>query len=376
MNKQGISLRALAADSTEAVVDVIGVIGWEVGLQSIRSILASIPDTVQRVVFDIYSPGGDVWEGNGIIHEIGQMKQHTVARVQVAASMATLIAVACKERVMASNGRFLIHNAWTVTQGDADAHEKRAKELRDCEIEAAKFYAARTGKTSEEMTALMADERWLTAEEALSYGFATAINDPFKESDYEQVRQEITAAGKWPQALVDIPAPKQEEEVKDDEATDGAKVDAPVPPVVPEQPADEPDAVEAAYDKGRIDGMAQGQAKAVEDHAGAVEKLTGTVRAQAALIAKLQSEKDKAEAKAQAAEKSADERVKTIREQLESATARLSKFVDAAAAFSPAVETWDEAMRACGGDYEKAAKQYPELKKRYVAEHKAKERVR
>ncbi len=137
--KQGVFLRAMASDATEAVIDVIGVIGWELSYPAMREMLRAIPESIKRVVFDIYSPGGDVWEGNGIIQEIGELGKRceTVARVQMAASMATLIAVACNKRSIAANGRFLIHNAWTQTVGDATAHEKAAQTLRDAEAEAA-----------------------------------------------------------------------------------------------------------------------------------------------------------------------------------------------------------------------------------------------
>src|SRR3990167_2573762 len=179
--KQGIFLHAPSAESTDAIIDIVGVIGWEVGYQQLREILKAIPDTVGRVIFDIYSPGGDVWEGNGIIQDIGKMKQDTVARVQVAASMATLIAMACKTREIAANGRWLIHNPWTQVQGDAEAMEKRAKELRACEQEAAAFYADRCDpkKKPDEMLALMAEERWLTPDECKEFGFISKINDPF-----------------------------------------------------------------------------------------------------------------------------------------------------------------------------------------------------
>jgi len=371
VKSQGVFLRAMAAGSDEAVVDIVGVIGWEVGMQQIKAILSGIPDTVQRVIFDIYSPGGDVWEGNGIIQEIGSLKQHTLARIQVAASMATLIAVACKERVIAGNGRFLIHNAWTQTTGDAAAHEKRAKELRDCEIEAANFYAARTGKTAEEMLALMGEERWLTADEALSFGFATSKNDPFAEKDYEAVRQEITAAGKWPQALVEILVSK--EEPHGNEAAPGAKNEERGGVVEPPPPVHDFAAqLTAAADRARADGVSEGRAAAVAEYQAAVERLNAKIKAQESLLRDLQSAKDRAEARAVAAEKGAEDRCKKLREQLDAASARLSKFVDAAASFSPAIESWEEAMRASGGDYEKAAKQYPDLLKRYEAEHRQK----
>ncbi len=210
--KQGIFLKALAADATEAVIEVIGVIGWEVEYQKMRQLIKSIPDTVGKVFFDIYSLGGDVWEGNGIIQDIGAMKQETVARVQVAASMATLIAVACKSREISANGRFLIHNPWTQVAGDAASLEKRAKELRDCELEAAAFYAARTGQKVEKIIDLMAEERWLTPAETKELGFVQSINDPFNPAAYADVNAEIVAAGKWPQALANMPDSKAAEQ--------------------------------------------------------------------------------------------------------------------------------------------------------------------
>jgi hypothetical protein len=123
----------------------------------------------------------------GDVDSVADLRE-TEARVQVAASMATLIAVACQKRSIAANGRFLIHNAWTVTQGDADDHEKAAQTLRDCEAEAARFYAARTGQTEDAMRALMDEERWLTPAEAKELGFVQEIDDPFDTAEVASVR--------------------------------------------------------------------------------------------------------------------------------------------------------------------------------------------
>ena len=84
--------------------------------------------------------------------------------------------------------------------GDADAMEKRAKELRDCEEEFAKFYADRTGKGQEEMLALMEEERWLMPEEVLELGFVQTINNPFDVEAFAEVKAEIVATdirGRW-----------------------------------------------------------------------------------------------------------------------------------------------------------------------------------
>ncbi len=208
--KQGIFLRKDDAAKT-CTIEVVGIIGWDVWFGQMREMIRGIPAETEQVIFEIYSPGGDVWEGNGIVNDIAGMKQKTVARVQVAASMATMIALACKEREIAGNGRWLIHNPWTAIQGDADALEKRAKELRDCEAEAAEFYAARTGQKVEAMIDLMAEERWLTPKEAQELGFVQKVNDPFDQANYAAIKSEIVAAGKWPVALATDEPPKAKE---------------------------------------------------------------------------------------------------------------------------------------------------------------------
>lgn len=374
--KQGIFMRDRAADSKEAVIDIVGVIGWEVWYQAMRDMLRAIPDTIERVIFDIYSPGGDVWEGNAIIQEIGALKQHTIARVQVAASMATLIAVACKERTIAGNGRWLIHNPWTAVQGDAADLEKRAKELRDCEVEAAAFYAARTGQTAEQMLSLMSEERWLTPAEAKELGFVQAINDPFDTAAFAGVRAEIVAAGKWPQALVEppllgepAPEPKPDKENHDgDEKPDGAApnegkpagvaggaVDAGKPPArstasEPEGPPKSPaESAAEAFERGRHEGIVAG----AETAARAAEELAGEKKQRAAAETAsraLQAERDRARAQ-----------VEKMEAALKELTARIDRLLAGGLRFSPAVETWADALRVAGGDYEAARKQFPDL---------------
>lgn len=382
--KQGISLRSMAAASDEAVIDIVGIIGWSVAYQELRDILRSIPEGVKRVVFDIYSPGGDVWEGNGIVQEIGELGKRvdTVARVQVAASMATLIAVACKERTIASNGRWLIHNAWTQTTGDAATHEKQAKTLRDAEQEAARFYAERTGGKAEDMLAIMAEERWMMPEETLKLGFVSAVSDPFKSEKYDAVKQEIVAAGKWPQALVELP---KVEEVKDVHIADkGAVVPAPVVEVVADKSADvapvvsEPPVVEEIaavspeYQRGFDDGTAAGKVAALLSLDSEVAKLKQALEQAQAEARKNQSEKDRLAAALKAEQKASDERAKLLQASIDEATARLRQFVSGSLTFQASVETWSEAMSACGGNYEEARKKYSQVFEKYLADERQK----
>lgn len=379
--KQGIFLRDLKADATEAVIDIVGVIGWDVGFGQLRSLIASLPESVGRVVFDIYSPGGDVWDGNAIIHEIGGMKQETVARVRVAASMATLIAVACQKRTMSANGRWLVHNPWTAAQGDAEEFEKRAKELRDAQNEAAAFYARRTGKTSEEMLALMDEERWLTADEAKAFGFVQEVDDPFDVAAYAPVRDAITAAGKWPQALADVPLavdPVEVSDVSEQPAQPAANVEAPeiVPTPAPDAAEAFAVALDAEYQRGRADGLADGRAEgalatlaALDDEA---ERLRERLKAADATSRALQSRADTLAAQLSNAQKQHDENTAKLRAQIDALTKRLQAHLAGALAWEPEIETWEAAMIACGQDYAKAAKAYPKLLETYRAAQRQK----
>jgi len=413
--KQGVSMRALASDATEAIIDIIGVIGWEVEYDVLKGLMRSIPESVEKVVFEIYSPGGGVFDGNGIIQEIGELngRVHTVANVQVAASMATLIACACKERLMAKNGRWLIHNPWSAVQGDAAEMEKEAEHLRATEIEAATFYADRTGSTPDEMLALMAEEKWIMPEEALEMGFVTAINDPFEVEAFAEVKAEIQAAGNWPTALAELPEIEEEviEEVADEvtnEEIEEVEVAAeepeapkdpepePEPEVIDEasnedgtegeskegedegdkeEPADDVEGVKElaaqddgeSYDKGKMDGIVIGRAQSEVEHADTLEDWKLKLEETDKLARKYQADKDRLENKLTDLREESEKRIKTLHDELEKAAAKLNQYVVGAMTFEASVETWEDAMVACGGEYPKAAKAYPELLKQWKA---------
>jgi len=388
--KQGIFMRALVSDSTEATIDIIGVVGWEANYEKLRTMLRAIPESIKRVVFDIYSPGGDVWEGNGIVQEIGELGKHveTVARVQVAASMATLIAVACQKRSIAANGRFLIHNAWAGVQGDAAEMEKMAQTLRDCEQEAAKFYAQQTGGKAEDMLALMAEERWMMPDETMKLGFVQEISDPFKVEEYEDVKQEIVAAGKWPKALADMPPEPLKGGADGSTTTQGTQLDAATEPSKPVVPANagaaktyEQGKAEAELEMSKKLALLQDAGTSAELEVAQLKVRIEEVQAEGetalaerdTLIRQYQSEKDRAISEAKANAESLNRTIEELRTALGDANARLAKLLGGSLAFSPApYETWEEALASEGGDYEKAAKRDPDRKLRnaYNQKHK------
>jgi ATP-dependent protease ClpP protease subunit len=166
----------------EAIINIDGDIGGSIWFSEFRWMIEDLDPSIDSVVFNIFSYGGNVFEGDAINSYIAGMSQLTTAKIQVAASQATMFALTCDQSHMASNGRYLIHFPWGEAQGDAEEFEKSAKLLRDYQAQHVNFYYERTGgkRSKAQIEALMRENRWLTAEEALFWGFIDKIIDPFE----------------------------------------------------------------------------------------------------------------------------------------------------------------------------------------------------
>lgn len=122
------------------------------------------------------SPGGSVWEGMAI----RSMLSGHPARVEVdieglCASAATLVAMAGDSIRMHTGSSMMIHEGSRSTRGDLREHQRSISLLEAVNDGAASVFAARCGKTKEEILALMAAETWLTPESAKEMGLADEI---------------------------------------------------------------------------------------------------------------------------------------------------------------------------------------------------------
>jgi ATP-dependent protease ClpP protease subunit len=98
----------------------------------------------------------------------------------IAASMASVIAMAGDEIVMPSNSMFMIHNPWGAVGGDSETLRTFGEALAKMRDQIAETYAARSGQPLEEILAMMSRETWLTAQEAVDMGFADRVEEPRK----------------------------------------------------------------------------------------------------------------------------------------------------------------------------------------------------
>ena len=135
----------------------------------------------KELAIHINSLGGEVFDGMAIYSIIQRRKAKTTVYIEgIAASIASVIALAADEVIMSENSLLMIHNAWGGTQGDASEMRKQADVLDKITNEIAEIYVKKTNLPYDEIIRLMSEETWLTAEEAVALGFVDSISEPIK----------------------------------------------------------------------------------------------------------------------------------------------------------------------------------------------------
>lgn len=124
----------------------------------------------------INSGGGDVFAGQAIY---SMLKRHGASKTVyidgLAASIASVVAMAGDKIVMPKNAMMMIHNAWTFAAGNKNDFRKLADDMEKIDETLVNVYAAKTGKAAEDIKAVMDAETWLTGEEAVEQGFADEV---------------------------------------------------------------------------------------------------------------------------------------------------------------------------------------------------------
>ena len=169
----------------DGVLDIDGEIvaepGWFTGPDAcIASDFRKALKGVKNVTVHINSPGGDVIAGAEIYsalreHSMNGEGSVTVIVTGIAASAASIIAMAGDRILMHPVAYMMIHNPWTVAMGDAKELRKAAKVLDVIAEGLVSTYQARTGKDKEELEKMLANETWMSAATCVEEGFADEI---------------------------------------------------------------------------------------------------------------------------------------------------------------------------------------------------------
>lgn len=139
-------------------------------------VIGALPTDNSKIEVVINSGGGDVFAGSEIYTALKSYKGESVSMiVGLAASAASVIAAGTDKTLIAPTGQIMIHNVSTYGDGDYRDFEHTAKVLRSANQSIANAYKIKTGKSDEELKALMDEETWFNADTAIEHGFADEV---------------------------------------------------------------------------------------------------------------------------------------------------------------------------------------------------------
>lgn len=165
------SVRALAEGDGPARLNLYGEVGWEITARGVAQAIAPLAGRDLDVRLNSY--GGDVFDGIAVFNMLaGHQGGVTVTVEGVAASAASVIAMASDRLVMGEGAFLMVHNPWGLTVGDHRAHEEQAGVLAQVRDAIAGIYAKRSGASTKDVLAMMAAETWLEGPAAVEAGFA------------------------------------------------------------------------------------------------------------------------------------------------------------------------------------------------------------
>ena len=135
---------------------------------------------MKNVTVHINSPGGDVMAGAEIYSALREHSLNGEGRVKViitalAASAASVVAMAGDEIQISPVAYMMIHNPWTIAMGDAKEMRKTAKTLDEISEGLITAYEQRTGKSRDELKKMLENETWMSATRCVEEGFADSV---------------------------------------------------------------------------------------------------------------------------------------------------------------------------------------------------------
>ena len=124
----------------------------------------------------INSPGGDVFAASQIYNMLMDYKGHVTVKIDgIAASAASVIAMAGGEVQMSPVSMMMIHNPMTIAFGDTAEMKKAIQMLSEVKESIINAYELKTGLSRTKLSHMMDDESWFNSKKAVELGFADAI---------------------------------------------------------------------------------------------------------------------------------------------------------------------------------------------------------
>lgn len=397
----------MQAEKGSVEIDIFGEIGYELTFKDFKNELDTFKN-YDEINVQINSIGGAVFEGFAIYNLLKSNKAKVnVTITGIAASIASIIAMAGDTISMYDNSYLMIHLPSCFSYGDEKDHEKTAELLKRIKNDSVKIYQTKFKKTEAEIVEMLENETWFSASELKDLGIVNEILEgleiaaKFDLKDFSNTPEQVknlfeaekkdegkgkakkakaknTAETEIKEILNDVNTDKVVNDVKDDvkdEAVNDVK-DENIKDEKDENKADVKDTDEKVTDEIK-DEKTNVKDTDVKDTDVKDEKAVDNVLQQADKVIEMKTELDSFKAKYDKAVldmKALTEKVSMLTSAKDKAEndsiemkARLEKLLSPALKKSEdEVQSWKEAMAKCDGDYVKARKEYNAVWKAYV----------
>jgi len=174
---------AIKAESdSEAVIDIFDYIGyWGVNARDFIGDLKALGDKITNIKVRINSDGGEVFDGIAIYNALRRHQANiTVEIYGIAASIASIIAMAGNKVVMPANTFMFLHDPLALVVGDAEEMRDTADSLEKIAGALQSTYMVKSGKDEKTVKKWMNNDTWFSAQEALEAGLADEVTDAVK----------------------------------------------------------------------------------------------------------------------------------------------------------------------------------------------------
>ena len=250
--KTWFTIRA-AASKGSAEIDIYDEIGaWGIRAADFIKDLRALGE-VKNLTLNINSPGGQVFDGLAIYNTLKRHPANITVRIDgIAASIASVIAMAGDRVEMPENAFMMIHDPEGFVLGGADDMRELAEVLDRIKGSIVSAYRDKSGKAEAEIAELMAAETWLTAAQAVEMGFADEMTKPRKIA----ACGDLSGFTNVPAALAGMAARSQSAQsvAKEIALTDAAANAGALPPAAQNI---------VDLDKARADAKGEGRAEAL-----------------------------------------------------------------------------------------------------------------
>lgn len=187
-------------DRSISMYDVVGEDWYDEGITLARTagILRKLGEG--DVVVNINSPGGDMFEGIAIYNLLKAHKGHiTVNVLGMAASAASIIAMAGDTINIGKSAFLMIHNCWTYAVGNSQGFAQLSDELTQFDKGMAQIYVDKTGLNERRIIDMLDEETWLSGDDAIEMGFADGFLS--SETETKKIEDNVNAVRRVETAL-------------------------------------------------------------------------------------------------------------------------------------------------------------------------------